>query len=98
MDRREDAAAVAAATRHDGRDKVGCILLGRGSNEAGIIAWLQAAAPLPAYIGFAVGRTSFWDALAGQRDGKISRDQAVADIAGRYTKWVKTFEEARKAA
>src|ERR1051325_6410025 len=51
LDRREDAAAVAAAARRDGRDKVGCILLGRGSNEAGIIHWLKAAAPLPAYIG-----------------------------------------------
>jgi 5-dehydro-2-deoxygluconokinase len=98
LDRREDAAAVAAAARRDGRDKVGCILLGRGSNEAGIIAWLKAAAPLPAYIGFAVGRTSFWDALSGLRDKKISREQAVDDIAGRYLKWVQTFEDARKAA
>jgi myo-inositol catabolism protein IolC len=97
LDRREDAAAVAAACRRDGRDKVGCILLGRGSNEAGIIHWLQAAAPLPAYIGFAVGRTSFWDALSGLRDKKITRDQAVEDIGGRYLKWVQTFEAARKA-
>ncbi|MBV8779500.1 MAG: DUF2090 domain-containing protein [Alphaproteobacteria bacterium] len=95
LDRREDAAAVAAAAQRDGRGKVGCILLGRGSNEAGIIHWLKAAAPLPAFIGFAVGRTSFWDALAGLRDKKISREQAVADIAGRYVKWVKTFEGAR---
>jgi len=95
LDRREDAAAVAAAAQRDGRGKVGCILLGRGSNEAGIIAWLKAAAPLPAYIGFAVGRTSFWDALSGLRDGKISRDQAVADICARYVKWVHTFQEAR---
>jgi myo-inositol catabolism protein IolC len=95
LDRREDAAAVAAAAQRDGRGKVGCILLGRGSNEAGIIHWLKAAAPLPAYIGFAVGRTSFWDALAGLRDKKISREAAVADIAGRYVKWVRTFEEAR---
>ena len=96
LDRREDAAAVAAATRHDGRDKVGCILLGRGSNEAGIVAWLRAAAPLPAYIGFAVGRTSFWDPLAALRDKKISREAAVAQIADNYLKWVHTFEDARK--
>ena len=95
LDRREDAEAVAAAAQRDGRGKVGCILLGRGSNEAGIIAWLKAAAPLPAFIGFAVGRTSFWDALSGLRDKKISRDQAVADIAARYVKWVHTFEAAR---
>lgn len=96
LDRRDDAAAVADATRRDGRDKVGCILLGRGSNEAGIVHWLKEAAPLPAYIGFAVGRTSFWEALAGLRDGKMSRDAAVAMIADNYVKWVRTFEEARK--
>jgi len=96
LDRREDAAAVAAACRRDGRDKVGCILLGRGSNEAGIIHWLREAAPLPAYIGFAVGRTSFWKPLAALRDKQISRDQAVAEIADNYLKWVRTFEEARR--
>jgi myo-inositol catabolism protein IolC len=96
LDRRDDAAAVAAAARHDGRDRVGCILLGRGSNEAGIIAWLKAAAPLPAFIGFAVGRTSFWDSLAALRDRKISREAAVEQIAGHYVKWVHTFEEARR--
>jgi len=29
------------------------------------------------------------------RDGKCTRDAAVADIAARYVKWVHTFEEAR---
>ncbi|HVC53129.1 MAG TPA: DUF2090 domain-containing protein [Stellaceae bacterium] len=96
LDRRDDAAAVAEAARRDGRGKVGCILLGRGSNEAGIVHWLKEAAPLPAYIGFAVGRTSFWDALCGLRDGKITRDAAVGMIADNYVKWVHTFEAARK--
>jgi len=96
LDRRDDAAAVAEAARRDGRGKVGCILLGRGSNEAGIVHWLKEAAPLPAYIGFAVGRTSFWDALCGLRDGKITRDAAVGMIADNYAKWVHTFEAARK--
>jgi len=56
------------------------------------------SAPLPAYIGFASAAPRFWDALAGQRDGKISRDQAVADIAARLYQMGETFEEARKAA
>jgi myo-inositol catabolism protein IolC len=40
----------------------------RGSDESGILAWLRAAAQVPGFIGFAVGRTSFWDALVGLRD------------------------------
>ena len=81
---------LCAGCRHDMQDQP------RFKKPVGI-HWLQAAAPLPAYIGFAVGRTSFWDALSGLRDKKITREQAVADIAGRYHKWVTTFEEARKA-
>jgi 5-dehydro-2-deoxygluconokinase len=96
LDRRADCQAVAAAARRDGRDRVGCIILGRGSNEAGILSWLRAAAPVAGFIGFAVGRTSFWDALVGLRDNKIARESAVAQIADRYVEWVHTFEEARK--
>jgi myo-inositol catabolism protein IolC len=74
---------------------VGCIILGRSSNEAGIIAWLRAAAPVPGFIGFAVGRTSFWDALVALRDNKTTREKAVETIADRYVRWVRTFEDAR---
>ena len=96
LDRRGDCEAMVTAARHNGRDHVGCIILGRGSNEAGIVAWLKAAAPVPGFIGFAVGRTSFWDALVGLRDKKIAREAAVAQIADRYVEWVHTFEAARK--
>jgi myo-inositol catabolism protein IolC len=96
LDRRDDCAAVVTAARRDGRNKVGCIILGRGSNEAGIIGWLRAAAPVPGFIGFAVGRTSFWDALVALRDNKTTREKAVETIADRYVRWVRTFEDARK--
>jgi len=96
LDRRDDCAAVVTAARRDGRDKVSCIILGRGSNEAGIINWLRAAAPVPGFIGFAVGRTSFWDALVALRDNKTTREKAVETIADRYVRWVRTFEDARK--
>jgi myo-inositol catabolism protein IolC len=91
LDRRDDCATVVTAARRDGRDKVGCIILGRGSNEAGIINWLRAAAPVPGFIGFAVG-----DALVALRDNKTTREKAVETIADRYIRWVRTFEDARK--
>jgi 5-dehydro-2-deoxygluconokinase len=96
LDRRDDCEAIVRVARRDGRQYVGCIVLGRGSNEAGIIAWLRAAAPVSGFIGFAVGRTSFWDALVGMRDKKITREKAVAQIADQYVKWVRIFQEARK--
>lgn len=95
LDRRGDCEAIVTTARRDGRSGVSCIVLGRGSDEAGILAWLRTAAPVPGFIGFAVGRTSFWDALVGLRDGTITRDGAVEQIAGRYVEWVRTFIAAK---
>jgi myo-inositol catabolism protein IolC len=96
LDHRGDCEAVAAVARRDGRGDVGCIVLGRGADEAGILTWLRTAAPVPGFIGFAVGCTSFWDALTGVRDGKLSRDAAVRKIADRYAEWIQTFIVARE--
>lgn len=64
LDRAEDAEAVAAQTRSgEGREKVGNILLGRGSDKDSVHRWLKVAAPLDGYIGFAVGRTNFSEPL-----------------------------------
>jgi myo-inositol catabolism protein IolC len=95
LDRRADCEALVAAARRDGRSKVGCIVLGRGADEAGVLAWLRTAAAVPGFIGFAVGRTSFQDPLVGLRDGTLSRDAAVARIADRYAEWIQAFKTAR---
>jgi myo-inositol catabolism protein IolC len=93
LDRQEDCAKVAETARRNGRQSVGCIILGRGSNEQKVEEWLRNAAGVPGFIGFAVGRTSFWDPLVVLRDGKISREQAAEQIARRYMEWVSTFEK-----
>ncbi len=91
LDRAEDCAAVVAAARRGGRGGVGCIVLGRGEDEAQVESWLSTAAGVPGFIGFAVGRTTFWDALIGWRDGRMPRAAAVAEIARRYTHWCQLF-------
>jgi 5-dehydro-2-deoxygluconokinase len=88
---------VVAAARRGGRDRVGCIILGRGENEAKVYDWLRTAAGVPGFIGFAVGRTTFWDPLVDLRAGKIARDEAVARIAEKFRGWVDVFEKARSA-
>jgi myo-inositol catabolism protein IolC len=92
LDRREDCENVVAAARCDGRDEVGCIILGRGSNETKVVEWLRIAAGVPGFTGFAVGRTSFWEPLVAWRDGKITRERAIENIARRYCEWVRVFE------
>ena len=96
IDRKEDCQKVVAAARRGGRDKVGCIILGRGEDDNKVKEWLTTAAAVPGFIGFAVGRTTFWDALVNYHTNKISRDAAVAQIAGSYRQWVDLFEKARK--
>jgi 5-dehydro-2-deoxygluconokinase len=95
LDRREDCAKVVVAARRDGRDKVGCIILGRGEDDNKVREWLATAAHVPGFIGFAVGRTSFWDPLVGWRQGKTTPQAAAAEIARRYQEWVDIFDKAR---
>jgi len=95
---RDDCQEIVKVARCNGRNDVGCIVLGRGSNEEKVIDWLTIASGVPGFIGFAVGRTSFWDSLVALRDGKITREKAVEDIAGRFIKWTQVFVDAKKAA
>jgi myo-inositol catabolism protein IolC len=92
LDRREDCEKVVAAARRGGRDRVGCIILGRGEDDRKVHEWLNTAAAVPGFIGFAVGRTSFWDPLVAWRARQITREQAVNDIVRRYREFVDTFE------
>ena len=94
LDRREDCVHVAETARRDGRGDVGCIVLGRGEDEAHVRTWLTTAAGVPGFIGFAVGRTTFWDPLIAWREQKSSREAAVAEIARRYRQWVDVFAKA----
>jgi myo-inositol catabolism protein IolC len=95
LDRREDCEKIVTAARRGGRDKVGCIILGRGENDEKVREWLSTAAAVPGFIGFAVGRTVFWEPLVGWLGKKTSREEAVTEIARRYTEFVHIFEKAR---
>jgi myo-inositol catabolism protein IolC len=97
LDRREDCERVVAAARRNGRDQVGCIILGRGEDDNKVREWLTTAAAVPGFIGFAVGRTVFWDPLVAWLEKKTSREAAVAEIARRYQGLVELFEKARSA-
>jgi myo-inositol catabolism protein IolC len=92
MDRRCDCEKIVAAAHRGGRDKVGSIILGRGEDDDKVHEWLATASGVPGFIGFAVGRTSFWDALVNWRAKKITREEAVNDIARRYREFVDVFE------
>src|SRR4029078_7192189 len=98
LDRTDSCAKVVAAARRSGRDNVGCIVLGRGAGARRVGTWLSDAASVPGFIGFAVGRTTFWDAVIDWRAHRLSREEATLEIARRYLQWVDIFEHSRRAA
>ena len=95
LDRREDCEAIVKIVRKGGRDHVSCIILGRGEDDAKVREWLTTAASVDGFIGFAVGRTDFWDPLVNFRSGKWTRDKAVAEMAKRYKEFADLFAEAQ---
>src|SRR5262249_24981953 len=95
IEREEDCQRVVDAARRAGRDRVGCIILGRGEDDEKVRHWLKTAAGVPGFIGFAVGRTPFGTPLVEYRDKKVARADAVARIAASYRSWVDLFEKAK---
>jgi myo-inositol catabolism protein IolC len=98
LDRREDCLKVVEAAQRNGRDKVACIVLGRGENEQKVREWVVTAAPVPGFIGFAVGRTSFWDPLIDWKENKTSREAVVSEIACRFRDVFEQAQRTRRAA
>ena len=97
LDDPADCEKIVAAARRNGRDKVGCIILGRGEDEQQVRKWLTVAASVEGFIGFAVGRTDFWDPLVSWHSGKITRDAAVAEMARHYSEFVDIFQSVSRS-
>ena len=93
-DRSEDCRKIVAAARGGGRDRVGCIVLGRGEDDRKVHEWLTTAAGVRGFIGFAVGRTTFWEPVVKYVAKKMTREAAVTEIARRYLEFVGIFEKA----
>jgi 5-dehydro-2-deoxygluconokinase len=89
--------SVVRAARRNGRDSVGCIVLGRGAEASRVESWLSAAASVSGFIGFAVGRTTFWNTIIDWRADHLSREEATLEIARRYLQWVEIFEHSGRA-
>src|SRR4051812_14384848 len=90
VDDRSDAEMLAEQTRSgEGRENVVCVLLGRGASDEKVEQWLKAAAPVEGFIGFAIGRSIWWDALKGFLDGSIERDDAAKQIASKYLRFIR---------
>jgi myo-inositol catabolism protein IolC len=95
VDERSDCEMLAEQTRRgEGREGVVCVVLGRGASDEKVEQWLRAGAPVEGYVGFAIGRSIWWDALKGFLEGDVAREDAAERIADKYLHFVKVYQEA----
>ena len=93
VDEQSDASMLAEQTRNGpGREGVVCVLLGRGASTEKVNEWLQVAAPVEGFIGFAIGRSIWWDALKGFLGKELEREAAAEQIAENYLRFVEVYE------
>jgi myo-inositol catabolism protein IolC len=96
IDDREACNEIAQLVRREGRDRVSCVVLGRGASDEKVDGWLRAGAGLEGYIGFAIGRSIFGEsvkAYAADPDG-FDRDAAVDKVARNYLRFIDVYEGA----
>jgi len=98
VDERSDCEMLVAQARTGGRAGVVCVVLGRGANDAKVDQWLAAAAPVDGFVGFAIGRSIWWDPLKAYVDGKIERAAGARKIAENYLRFVRVYELAEGKA
>jgi myo-inositol catabolism protein IolC len=98
VDEQSDCEMLAQQTRRgEGREGVVCVVLGRGASDEKVDQWLRAGAPVEGYVGFAIGRSIWWDALKGFLSGDVPREDAAQQIADNYLRFVRVYQEAESA-
>jgi myo-inositol catabolism protein IolC len=98
VEERSDCEMLVAQARSGGRDQVVCVVLGRGADDAKVDHWLRTAAPVEGFVGFAIGRSIWWDPLKAYVDGKIERSAGARKVAENYLRFVKVYEGAEAGA
>jgi myo-inositol catabolism protein IolC len=95
VDKSESAKAIVKQAQSGGR-KVGVITLGRGESKVKVQEWLKIGAKIPGIIGFAVGRTIFWEPLVDHKEGKTNRKVTVEKVAQNYQEFTELWLNERK--
>src|ERR1700754_1426930 len=94
VDSQDDAEMLIKQTRTgEGRQGVTSVLLGRGASDEKVDHWLQQAAPVEGFIGFAIGRSLRGDPLKGFLRG-ADREEQAEKIADNYLRFIKVYDEA----
>jgi myo-inositol catabolism protein IolC len=94
LDRHDDAVAVAATAQRGGR-QARCIVLGRHAPHDELDHWLQVAAPVTGWIGFAIGRSIWQDPLHARLHHRATSGDARRHITSAYLDYARYYLAAR---
>jgi myo-inositol catabolism protein IolC len=98
LDARVDSERIVATVQRQGRDGVQCIILGRDAPESALDHWLQVAAPVPGFVGFAIGRSVWEQPLGDVVSGELDSEDAEDLIAVNYRRFVDAYVDAEPTA
>ena len=73
------------------RQNVGIVVLGRGADGSTVDNWIRLGAQVPGVIGFAVGRTIFWDAIVDYYNKKANREETIKKISSNFFHYYDVF-------
>lgn len=82
---------VSLQARKGGRDDVGIVILGRAENQDKVEKWIKTGRRTKGIIGFAIGRTVFWDPLVKYKNGKIEKEKAIEIISNNFIHFYNIF-------
>jgi|SRR5580693_4085049 myo-inositol catabolism protein IolC len=71
-----------------------CIVLGRNAPQRQVDHWLDVAAPLQGFVGFAIGRSIWDEPVADHLAGHADADTTQARIAERYGHFIRRYLQA----
>lgn len=91
MENEKEYQNIVSQAQSGNRQNVKVVILGRGANQETVEKWITVGAKVKGIIGFAVGRTVFWNPLKEYKDGKITEKQAVEMISNKYIYFYNLF-------
>ena len=74
-----------------GRDGVDVIVLGRDTSTERLYHWLEVAAPIDGFVGFALGRSISEDAVRAHHHGELDDEAASRQVRDRYLDFARYY-------
>ncbi|MGB3988296.1 MAG: DUF2090 domain-containing protein [Minisyncoccales bacterium] len=93
LDKEEDYENLAKEIHPDSR----IIILGRGADTSQVERWIAVGAGVEKVIGFAIGRTVFWQPLLDYKNERIDKGVAIERIANNFSRFYRIFIESKES-